>query len=232
LNPREHDYGTLEQDAESFRTNDEPNGLWLVGLYAFWRNFWGEENLAYAFYDCPETLHDMAATWRTMHCECLPRVLEATRVDYTLFHEDMACKGGPLIGPEFFDRFMAPYYREVFQHLRSFGQHRFMLDSDGDNGLVLERFVELGMNGIFPLEIAAGSDPLAFRRRHPDFFLWGCIDKRVLLGTTDDVKREVEGKVPELWQSGGFIPAIDHAVPPCPQENFEFFLDLVRGICQ
>ena len=49
----------------------------LVGLYAFWRNFWGEENLAYAFHDCPDVLHDMARTWLTMHVECTPRVLAA-----------------------------------------------------------------------------------------------------------------------------------------------------------
>jgi len=231
LRPEDHDFGDLEQAAARFRDNEDPNGLYLVGLYAFWRNFWGEERLAYAFYDYPETLHDMARTWLAMHCECSPRVLESTRVDYVFFHEDMAFKNGPLIGPNLFDQFMAPYYREVFAHLRGYGQHRFILDSDGNNGLVLERFIKLGMNGLFPFEQAAGYDVLAFRKEHPHFFVWGAIDKRVLLRTKEEVKREVMGKVPALWESGGFIPAIDHAVPPCPQENFEYFLELVRGIC-
>jgi len=231
LRPEDHDYGDLEEKAHLYRENEEPNGLYLVGLYAFWRNFWGEERLAYAFYDWPETLEDMARSWLAMHCQCTPRVLEQTRVDYVFFHEDMAFKNGPLIGPNLFDRFMAPYYRELLSHLRGYGQRRFMLDSDGNNGVVLERFIELGVNGMFPFEVAAGYDALEFRRRHPDFVIFGGIDKRALLKTKEDVKREVMTKVPVLWESGGFIPSIDHAVPPCPQENFEYFLELVREVC-
>ena len=231
LDPADHDYADFEQTAHLYRDNEDPNGLYLVGLYAFWRNFWGEERLAYAFYDHPGTLRDMARTWLAMHCECSPRIFKAARVDYVCFHEDMAFKNGPLIGPRLFDEFMAPYYRELFSHLRENGQHRFMLDSDGNNGLVLERFIGLGMNGLFPFEAAAGCDVVGFRRAHPRFFIWGGVDKRALLKTKEDVKREVMEKVPLLWESGGFIPSIDHAVPPCPQENFEYFLELTRGVC-
>jgi len=233
LRPETHPYGNLDAElAACAREPDAPVGLWLVGLYAFWRNFWGEVNLAYAFYDAPDTLHDMAATWLRMHGECTPRLLEAIQIDWTLLHEDMAAKGGPLIGPRTFDQFMAPYYRELLAHLRHLGQHRLAVDSDGNNGPVLECFADLGINGLYPFEVAAGSNALAFRERHPQFWIWGAVDKRVLLGTRDDIEREVMSKVPKLWEQGGFIPSIDHSVPPCPQENFQIFLDLVRSICR
>lgn len=230
LLPDEQDFGNLETAAPDFRDNDEPNGLWLLGLYAFWRHYWGEERLAYAFYDYPDTLHDMARHWLEMQCARTARITSLTRADYCCFHEDMAFKNGPLIGPDTFAEFMAPYYREFFAHLRAHGQHRFLLDSDGNNGLVLEHFIELGMNGLYPFEQAAGYDVPAFRREHPNFFIWGAIDKRVLLGTKEDIKREVMEKVPELWETGGFVPSIDHSVPPCRQENFEYFLELVRSL--
>jgi len=232
LNPRRHEYPGLENELLAGAGGTEPMGLWLVGLYAFWRGFWGEVNLAYAFYDYPDVLHDMAKTWLTMHCECVPYIFSRAAIDYVLFHEDMAFKNGPLIGPDLFDGFMAPYYRELFAHLKQCGQSRFMLDSDGNNGLVLERFAELGMNGLFPFEAAAGCDALEFRRRHPRFFVWGTIDKRVLLRTKEDVRREMLKKIPPLWEQGGFIPAIDHSVPPCSQENFEYFLELARELCR
>lgn len=231
LKPEAHNYGPLEKEAAALRKNpDDPKGLWLVGLYAFWRSFWGEEKLAYAFYDYPDTLHDMARAWLAMHCACSPRVFEALPVDYVGFHEDMAFKNGPLIGPNLFDEFMAPYYRELFAHLRHSGQHRFLLDSDGNNGLVLERFIDLGMNGLFPFECAAGCNIVEFRKKHPDFFIYGGIDKRVLLKTKEDIKREVMEKVPPVWETGGFIPSIDHSVPPCPQENLEYLLSAIREI--
>jgi len=232
LDPCDHDFSCLDQETALCLEQDGPIGFWITGLYAFWRLFWGEVNLAYAFYDYPETLHDMARTWLKLHCECHPRIFSTVQVDYMLLHEDMAYKNGPLIGPALFDEFIAPYYRELMAHLRQCGQHRFMLDSDGNNGIVLERFAELGINGLFPFEAAAGCDALEFRRKYPRFVVWGAIDKRVLLRTKEDIEREVMSKVPPLWEGGGFIPSIDHSVPPCPQENFEYFLQLVREICR
>jgi hypothetical protein len=230
LDPREHNFETLAREVEWCSVSHDPVGMYLAGLYAFWRAYWGEEKLAYAFYDCPDTIHDMAKVWLAMHCECTPRLMESATVDYVLFHEDMAFKNGPLIGPHMFDEFMAPYYRELFSHLRGRGQRRFMLDSDGNNGLVLERFVDMGMNGLFPFEVAAGCDAIEFRSRHPEFVIWGAIDKRTLLKTKEDVKREVMSKVPVLWEQGGYIPCLDHSLMPCPQENFEYYLELVRSL--
>ncbi len=232
LKPEDHDFGNLDDEAAQSRDSEDAWGMWIVGLYAFWRNLWGEANLAFAFYDSPEVLHDMARVWLRMHCECTPRIMDSARIDYVMFHEDMAFRNGPLIGPKLFDSFMAPYYKDLLTHLRNRGQKRFLLDSDGNNGVILERFAELGMNGLYPFEAAAGCDALEFRRKFPQFFVWGAIDKRVLLGTKDDVEREVLSKVPALWESGGFIPSIDHSVPPCGQENFEYFLHLVRTICR
>ncbi len=228
LDPDAHDYGDWQPAARASQTSEDPWGCWLVGLYAFWRNFWGEERLAYAFYDFPDTLHDMARSWLHMHLACTPRLFQAARLDYVFFHEDMAFKNGPLISPHFFDEFMAPYYRELFAYLRAQGQTRFMLDSDGQNGAVLDRFLALGMNGLFPFEAAAGYDAREVRKRYPRCFIWGGIDKRVLNGTRDDIAREVLEKVPEVWAGGGFVPSLDHACQPCPQENFEYYLSLLK----
>ena len=231
LRPDTHAYGNLDAEVAAARARGPvPVGLMLVGLYAFWRNFWGEENLAYAFHDCPDVLHDMARTWLTMHVECTPRVLAAwPQFDWVMFHEDMACKGGPLIGPRLFREFMAPYYRALVATLRARGLHRLAIDSDGNNGPVLECFVEVGANGLYPFEVAAGSDVFGFRARHPRFWVFGALDKRVLLGPRDGIRREVLEKVPRLWAGGGYVPSIDHAIPPCPCENFAYFLELVRG---
>lgn len=231
--PQEHGFVGLENEVASAKAlGDIPVGLYLLGLYAFWRNWWGEEKLAYAFYDFPETLHDMARTWLAMHATNVGRVLSAIPCDWTLFHEDMACKGGPLIGPDMFREFMNPYYQELLQHLRSRGQHRLAVDSDGDNKEVLECFVDLGINGLYPFEVAAGSNALAFREKHPHFVVLGAMDKRVLLQSREAIRREVMEKVPKLWEQGGFIPSIDHSVPPCPREHFEYFVECVRESVQ
>ena len=77
LDPAAHDYGALIEQSRAVSDSQGPVGCFLVGLYAFWRNFWGMEKLSYAFFEAPHTLHDMARTWLRMHCECTPRVFES-----------------------------------------------------------------------------------------------------------------------------------------------------------
>lgn len=44
-------------------------------------------------------------------------------------------------------------------------------------------------------------------------YFWGGLDKRVLAKDKHAIE-EVFGKVPPMLEKGGFIPAIDQAVPP------------------
>ena len=47
----------------------------------------------------------------------------------------------------------------------------------------------------------------------------------------EDVKREIYSKVPQLLESGGFIPASDHQVPHnVPYENYCYMWHLIKDI--
>ena len=86
--------------------------------------------------------------------------------------------------------------------------------------------------GDFALEAAAGEDPVALRRRYgKDLLLVGGIDKRALAKDRRDIEREVLAKAPFLLEHGGWIPSIDHAVPPdVPLENYRYYLSLLRKL--
>ncbi len=50
---------------------------------------------------------------------------------------------------------------------------------------------------------------------------YGGIDKRVLARTKKDIKSEVMAKVPQLFEVSGYIPCVDHNIPPdVSLENF------------
>jgi hypothetical protein len=41
----------------------------------------------------------------------------------------------------------------------------------------------------------------------------------------------VQEKVPFMLARGGYIPSLDHAVPPeVPLKHFEYFLEMVRNL--
>ena len=231
IDPRTHDYGNFEEEKKKFHENPDPNGLYLCGLYGFYRSLMGEVNLAYAFYDFPEIIRDMGKCWLRLNAEMGERIIRETRTDFVMFcWEDMAFKNGPLIGPSLFSEFMTPFYRELTSHYRNLGGGVFMVDSDGNNDVLIPLFREIGINVMLPFEVAADSDVRKVRKLYPDLVIWGGLDKRLLNGSKDGIKREVMSKVPEMWEKGGYMPCLDHSTPPCPIENWEYYLNLVRSL--
>jgi uroporphyrinogen decarboxylase len=67
---------------------------------------------------------------------------------------------------------------------------------------------------MFPLEVAAGVDPYAWRREFgKKLLLRGGIAKAPLVQGGAAIDKELE-RVKPLLAQGGFIPHLDHLVPP------------------
>jgi uroporphyrinogen decarboxylase len=129
-----------------------------------------------------------------------------------------------MISPELFRRFMLPYYQEINDFFHSRGVDRILVDSDGNIVELTGLLIEGRADGVYPLEIAAGSDPLLLRKQHPDFVLMGGIDKRALAAGRAAIDRELERLVPVV-EKGGFLPMVDHLVPPdVSLENYRHYL--------
>jgi uroporphyrinogen decarboxylase len=99
--------------------------------------------------------------------------------------------------------------------LRRSGCDIIILDSDGYIGELIPIWIENGINCTIPLEIAAGNDPVEFRKRFGKSISFiGGIDKRKIAKGGDDLKEEMERIIPFMLQDGGYIPSCDHGVPP------------------
>jgi len=93
-------------------------------------------------------------------------------------------------------------------------------------------WLEGGVNMLYPLEVAANTDAIEYRKKYgKKLILMGNIDKRALRNTKKEVEEEVMKKIPYLLKEGGYIPFVDHAVPPdVPLENFKYYLELIKKI--
>jgi uroporphyrinogen decarboxylase len=231
LDPSTHDYGDLAGIGQEYNANVEPNCLTVCGLYGMPRMLIGEETLSYLYYDDPELIHEIQRQWLAFYAELTRRVLEHVRIDFVLFWEDMAFKNGPLISPTLFAEFMQPYYRDFIAYCKTLGLKNFMVDSDGNNDVLLPLFIDAGVNCFVPFEVAAGNDVREVRRRYPELVIFGGIDKRELFSDVDAIKREVDRVVPWMWERGGYIPCLDHSTPPnVPLKNWEFYLQYLRSM--
>jgi uroporphyrinogen decarboxylase len=69
-------------------------------------------------------------------------------------------------------------------------------------------------------------DPLAIREKYGRALrLWGGVDKRELTRDKAAIDAHLRSLLP-LVEDGGFIPTVDHLVPPdVPLENFNYYME-------
>ena len=236
LNP--HDIRRYRSDwgpelIEELRIRDCPLILTLAGSFFGWMRDWmGLERLLYTYYDDPGLIHEMAEYMEWFTIEVARELVSNVHYDCVNFWEDMAMKTGPLISPRLFREFIAPHYRRVVDFYRSHGVELFAVDSDGCMDQLIPLFMDVGVTVFHPMEAAAGMDPVAVRRKYGrQVGMWGGIDKRALRGSHEEIEAEVRSRVPELIASGGYVPFIDHHVPPdISLENYSYYQNLLRSI--
>ncbi|MGD9518288.1 MAG: uroporphyrinogen decarboxylase family protein [Armatimonadota bacterium] len=215
-----------------WKGRDYPLGIHGGSYYGWLRNWMGMENLAVLYYDDPDLVAEMTNYVGEFVLATIRRAVEEVELDYAVYWEDMAMKTGSLISPALFRRYMSENYRRVNSFLRAYGIDIHLVDCDGNVDELIPLWLEVGVNGVYPLEIAAGCDPLAYRERYGrELIMFGGIDKRALRTDRKTVEEEVASKVPALTKAGGWAPFVDHSVPPdVPLDNFQHYLDLCHEI--
>lgn len=203
--------------------------------FLFWqlRDWVGFENLCMMFYDDPELVHEMMEFLTDFIIDTLSRHMDHFQVDIAEFKEDMAYKGAPMISAKMFRTFMYPHYVRLIGFLRSHGVKFIYVDCDGFPGELIPEYIDAGVDGMSPVEIAAGNDLIALRKAYPAFAMLGGIDKRELAKDRRAIYNEVMSKVPWLLERGGYVPHVDHAIPHnVPFENYVYYRRiLTQAVC-
>jgi uroporphyrinogen decarboxylase len=174
----------------------------------------GEVPTLYAYYDDPQLihtiLHDLTEFWISLY----DQVLQEVKPDSAEMWEDMCYNSGPMISPQMFREFMLPYYKRLTRFFNDHGIDVIVVDTDGRCDSLIPLFVEGGVTCMVPMEARAGMDPLKVREAFPGLRFCGAIDKYAVAAGGEALRHELETKVRPLLQQGGYIPYIDHNVPP------------------
>jgi hypothetical protein len=220
--------------AERMKNCDFPLGLWAASLYGWPRCLMGVERVSTMFYDDPSLIHEMCEHIAEFAVNLLTPVLSAVQFDFAFIWEDMAGKSGPLCSPDTYREFMLTPLKRVTDLLRRHGVRHIIVDSDGNSNPLIPLWLEAGVNGLRPFEIAADSDPVGVRRQYGrDLIIQGGIDKRALAKGREAIEREVLSKVPWLCLQGGYFPQVDHLVPPdVSLENYTYYSRLLRQVVE
>ncbi len=198
-------------------------------LFGRLRNWMGFENVAIAIMEQSEWIEEMMEHLTQLYVTVLGRIAQNVQIDCAMLWEDMAFRGGPMISPKLFRELMTPRYKRITDVLKEAGCEVFIVDCDGDITQLVEHWLAGGVNCMFPLEIAAGTDPFQIRERFgQDVLLLGGVNKRELAKDKQAIRAEVDRLVP-LVEQGGYIPHVDHRCPPdVSYENYLYYLQYKR----
>jgi len=214
---------------EDIKKADGPIQIGCGSLFGWIRNWMGMENAAIACMDDPKWIEEMMEHITQLILATIERGSREVQADFGSFWEDMCYKGGPLISPKMFREWMTPRYKRITDFLKSRGVDLFVVDCDGNISQLVEHWLDGGVNIMFPLEIRGGTDPHAMREKYGRrVLLLGGVDKTQLMGDKAMIRKEIERLKP-LVEQGGFIPHVDHRVPPdVSYENYIYYLKCKR----
>jgi uroporphyrinogen decarboxylase len=217
---------------DACNNSELPVRLVVPGMYWAIRDYTGMEGLSYLFYDEPALVHEMFEYWAWFLMELLDEPLRHAKVDIVMLNEDMGFKKQAMMSPPLMRQFLLPNYRRLYDFFKSRGVDALVMDSDGYNNQILDVLYPEAIDGIQPIEIAAHNDPEEILTRYPGIHIHGGIDKRELRFGREQLRAEVALRYATARRHGGFIPHVDHGVPPdIPLRNFLYFVELARGFC-
>ena len=122
----------------------------------------------------------------------------------------------------------------MIEFFKGHGVRYVCVDTDGNPEVLIPMMLDAGVDSLWPLERPADQDPLRLRRKYGRYLrLWGGVDKRVLAQGPEAIDAHLRTFYP-LIEEGGFIPTVDHTVPPdVSWPNFQHYMrskaKLLRG---
>ncbi len=215
---------------EKYKDREEPLGIFIGSLYGWLRNLMGVKGISIAFYRDPEWIAEMMDTLVNLWITIIRKVLRDVKVDFAAWWEDMCYNRGPLLSVRLFEEFMVPRYRKITNILKEYGVWINILDSDGKIDELVPGWLKGGINCMFPIE-AKYTDPIRLRKIYgKKILLMGGINKIALIRGPKEINKELR-RVSQLIEEGGYIPMVDHRVPPdVSYSNYLYYLKTKRKI--
>jgi Uroporphyrinogen decarboxylase (URO-D) len=183
-----------------------------VALYGCVRWLLGDEECLLAFYTDPELVRDIMNHMTEIYVAVFSEVAKEVRVDVIHIWEDMCGRQGPLISPTHWREFMGPCYRRIKEFAVDHNIPLISVDTDGKPDDIVPPMMEAGVNYLYPMEVAAGTDVNDYRERFPELALMGGIDKRALAKGPAAIDAELDRVWPAVG-TGRYIADLDHLVP-------------------
>lgn len=171
----------------------------------------GYENFSIALYEDYELCSALVEKFGEVGIAAAKQ-LAASDVDFVFFGDDMAYTGGLMISPEFMRQLFFPYYRRFIEIIRDAGKP-VLFHSDGDISSLIPDWIDVGLNGLNPVEPLAMDIVKLKEQTAGKLTLTGNIDVDLLSrGTADEVASLTRKRLDRLKDGGGYMLGSSNSV--------------------
>ncbi|MBI5725778.1 MAG: hypothetical protein HZA50_17595 [Planctomycetes bacterium] len=226
------DWNYLKENYPKWREK----GAWIKG--EFWFGFdvthsWtvGTERLLMALVEQPEWCMDMFKTYLELDIAMFEMAWKAGYTfDCISWPDDLGYKQNQFMSVKMYRELVKPFHKRAADWAHSKGA-KVHLHSCGDVNPLVPEFIDLGIDALNPLEVKAGMDPVAIKKKFGDsLVLHGGINA-VLWDNTEAIEAEMRRTIPAVKENGGYIFASDHSIPTSVSfENFKRIITLAKEL--
>lgn len=170
-----------------------------------------------------------------MHMERFRQYIEVVgdRVDVIAAGDDLGMETGPQLSPELYRQRVKPRQKRLFEYVKQRSSAPIFLHSCGSVTPLIPDFIEIGVDILNPVQVAATDMDSAKLKREfgGDLVFWGggCDTQHVLsFGTPEDVHEEVKRRLGDFAPGGGYVFNQVHNIQAdVPPENIEAMYEAV-----
>lgn len=191
----------------------------------------GTERVLMALIENPEWCLDMFNHFLDVDIALLDRVWEAGYTfDEVNWPDDMGYKYNQFFSLRIYRELLKPVHKRAIEWAHARGV-KTRLHSCGNINPFVPELVEIGLDGLNPLEVKAGMDPLQVKRDWGDRLLLHGGINAVLWDDLEQIEAEMRRVIPAVKENGGYIFSSDHSVPSSVSlENFRAIVNLAKEL--
>lgn len=189
----------------------------------------GTERILMALIENPEWCVDMFRTELEVELKLLDMVWDAGYTfDCIVWSDDMGYKHNQFFSLKTYRELVKPFHRKAIEWAHAKGI-KARLHSCGDVNPFVPELVEIGLDGLNPIEVKAGMDPVALKKQYGEKLLLHGGINAVLWNDLEAMEAEIQKVVPVVKESGGYIFSSDHSVPSnVSLESFRRIVELAK----
>jgi uroporphyrinogen decarboxylase len=210
-------YPTWAEALKKYQEKRAGKRYLLFMCYGPWEATWRHRGMEVLLEDVllnPDWVREMADTYQNLMIATLEKCLSlGMRPDGVFIAEDLGHATGPLLGPSVWKTLFQPAMARLGAFLHGEGID-FWLHSDGAIESLIDDLIDCGVGVLNPLEVKAGMDAVALRKRYgKNLAFFGNMEAAKMGGDPGVLRQELERKIP-LARHGGYIMHSDHSCPP------------------